>query len=219
MPKSGYLPDISGVFMYWRTVYRDGLKTGNWSDVSLGLNNMNGSLDEEYRLEVSNSQWEEMAESYIVWSCPHCTVEEEKIVNKGKDNEYVKTIQVPTESKREDIRIYTEHCDQETQYITGERTRDMWICPACNQSSSVAGVKATQISFPFPHYRNCIYKEPQMPLTGLKRRRGTYPQEMREWAKYYSQELEHKLALYRLEYIKQHEGEDMAFNWEDKGDG
>jgi phage FluMu protein Com len=219
MGKSGYLPDISGNFTRWRQYYLDGLAIGNWSQVSLGLNNMNGSLDEEYRLPVNNKSWVEQEGGYVVWECPLCTTTETKIYNKGEADEYSKQIQVPTTSKRSDITIFTENCTDIIKLLTGKRQRKMWICPKCKGVNSVDKVESALVKYAEPHYRNCIYEEPIRPLTGLKRRRGTYVEQMKKWAKAYSLELEHKLALYRLEYIAQH-GEDMnsEFDFKDKGD-
>lgn len=221
LPKAGYLPDISGVFQRWRQHYLEGLEARpnpNWSQVSLGLNNMNGSLDEDYRLSISDRDWETRADGYIVWDCQNCTTPQEKIINKGEDKEYKKFVDMPTRSKRSDIRIYEEKCNSIIKLLTGVKTRKMWICPKCNNIASIASVKATLLKYPEPHYRDCIYSEPVQPLTGLQTRRGSYPQQMKVWAKHFSHELEHKLALYRLEYIRQHD-EDMEFMYKDKGDG
>ncbi len=217
MTKSGYLPDISGNFTRWRQYYLDGLGDETWPRVALGLHNMNGALDEEYRLPVSDKGWIEKEPGYIVWDCPNCTELKKITVNKGKENEYKKEVEIPTRSKRSDITIFEEKCDDVVSLLSGMTKRKMWVCPVCKNTAPVFSVKATLLKYPEPHYRECIYSEPERPLTGLKRRRGSYPEQMRIWAKNYSHELEHKLALYRLEYIKQHETE-MEFGWQDKGD-
>lgn len=213
MPKSGYLPDISGVFERWRKYYLDALdshSTNKWSHVSLGLHNMNGALDEDYRLTISDTKWQENEDGYIVWDCQNCTEEKIIIVNEGKENEKEKTIKVPTRSKRSEIKIFTEHCNKVVQFLSGLDNRKMWVCPKCKHIMSVASTKATMLKYPAPHYRDCIYSEPIQPLTGLQTRRGSYPQQMRRWARYFSIEIEHKLLQYRLEYIKQHDGQDMG---------
>ena len=178
---------------------------------------MNGSLDEDYRLTISDKRWEENEDGYIVWDCPNCTEEKTTIVNKGKDDEHEKTRIIPTRSKKEDITIFTETCSDVVVLLSGLSTRKMWICPKCKNIASVASTKATMLKYPEPHYRDCIYSEPKQPITGLQTRRGSYPQQMRVWAKYFSRELEHKLALYRLEYIKQNDGMDMEFAYKDEG--
>jgi hypothetical protein len=49
-------------------------------------------------------------------------------------------------------------------------------------------------------------------------RRGNYPTLMRKWTRLFSFELEHQLAVYRLEYIKRN-GVDMEDSgYQDKGD-
>lgn len=218
MGKSGYLPDISGIFVRWRQHYLEGLEISKWGAVSLGLNNMNGALDEEYRLPINTKKWGELEDGYIIWECGFCTMDKEKIVNKGKENEKKKIIQVPTVTKREDVTVFEEICSDIISILSGHKKRKMWICPSCKNMASVESVESALVRYAEPHYRGCIYKEPTRPLTGLMRRRGSYPEQMKEWAKSYSVELEHQLALYRLEYIAQH-GMDMGdMMVKDRGD-
>lgn len=195
----------------------DGLAQGDWAMVSLGLHNMNGALEEEYRLPINTRDWETQEDGYIVWDCPHCTTKEKRISNEDEDEEQITYVDVPTRSKKSDIIIFEETNDLVLSLLSGKEDRKMWICPKCKAINSVDMVEATFMKYPQPHYRGCIYEEPQLPLTGLMRRRGSFPNRMRVWAKCYSMELEHKLALYRLEYIAQH-GNDMEFSYQDKGD-
>lgn len=189
-----------------------------WRDVALGLHNMNGALDEDYRLPINTKEWNSKDDSYIVWICDHCTTTKKVRVDPDDpDNKKMKEIQVPTQSKREDIRIFTERCSQVVRILSGHKTRKMWECPKCKTVASVDTARLKRIKYAEPHYRGCIYQEPELPLTGLERRKGNYPEEMRKWAKYYSMELEHQLALYRLEYIKEH-GVDPEFDYKDTGD-
>lgn len=218
MPKSGWLPDVSSVFAYWRTKYIEAMNSKSWDEASLSLHNMNGALDTDYRLPISDEEWNKQNDGYVVWKCNECTTTQKKVMNEGEDNEYIKEIQVPTTSRREDIKVFEERSSQVVQILSGEKTRKMWTCPKCGNVDSVKHVKSEMIRYQTPHFRGCIYSEPQRPLTGLERRRGEYPQYMRKWARNYSMELEHRLAVYRLEYIKQngHDMEDSGY--QDKGD-
>lgn len=217
MPRSGYLPDVSGVFGSWRDVYKKALSSGNWDDASLALHNMNGALDDEYRLPINSEMWEKKKDAYVVWKCNNCTTIETKIINKGEEDEYTKEIEVPTCSKHEDIRTYTQQCDPILKLLVGTETREMWVCPKCNHADAVSNVETQLRKHKSPHYRGCIYDEPTKPLTGLAQRRGGYPARMEAWCRNYSIELEHQLAIYRLEYVQQHDGEDMADSYHDKG--
>jgi len=208
MTKVGYLPDISGNFVRWRMEYLRGISMNDWQMAALGLHNMNGALDADYRLPISTEKWNEKQDGYVVWSCTECTTGVNHIYNEGEENQYSKVIQVPTTSKRKDIHIFIERCTDVIALLSGKTQREMWICPKCDNISSVTDVQKKMMKYPEPHFRGCIYAEPTRPLTGLMRRRGTYPRQMRAWVKFYSLELEHQLALYRLEYIKVN-GHDM----------
>ena len=221
MPKSGYLPDISGTFSRWRQEYREGMDNGKWAKASLGLHNMNGSLDAEYRLPISNETWIQQQDGYIVWECANENCITDRKV-KHTDDEGEVTFEIVherTRSKKEEINIFEENCSDVIQLLSGRKTRRMWVCPKCSSIAPVRSVSSKLLKYPAPHYRGCIYEEPEAPKTGLMMRRGSYPTAMRKWTRLYSLELEHQLTIYRLEYIRQH-GEDMedAQGYKDKGD-
>ena len=68
MGKVGYLPDISGTFVHWRGEYIRGRQFGDWGMASLGLHNMNGALEEDYRLPIDSDMWQEKEGGYITWA-------------------------------------------------------------------------------------------------------------------------------------------------------
>lgn len=208
MGKVGYLPDISGNFVHWRMKYLDGIDTGNWGMVSLGLHNMNGSLDIDYRLPVSTDVWKSKQDGYVVWECGSCTEIIKQKVNEGEEDEQIIEKKIPTRSKRSEVLIFKERNNLVISLLTKRPSRKLWVCPKCKTVSSVSVVKAKLMKYPEPHFRTCIYSEPVRPMTGLQRRRGTYPREMIAWSKTFSKELEHQLALYRLEYVRVN-GKDM----------
>ena len=212
MARSGYLPDLSGVFTTWRDSYRKAMVSEDWDNASLSLHNMNGALDVDYRIPISSPMWEEKREDYIIWKCNNCTTTETKTINKGEDDEYTKEIELPTCSEFKDIRIYDERCDLTTEILTGKKSIEMWDCPKCKQSATVSQSKKEMMKYPRPHYRSCIYDEPIKPNGGIAIRHGVYPTQMEIWCRNYSIELEHQLAVYRLEYISK-----MGHDMEDSG--
>jgi hypothetical protein len=216
--KAGVLPDLTSTFSYWRKQKDDALKSGDWDTLSLSLNHMNGALELDYRVPTDDDLWKGQKDDYIVWKCNSCTTTEKKTINKGEDNEYIKEVEVPTCSELHEIKIFEENCSDIVAFLTESKTRKMWECPKCNHVSSVKSRETQLRKYPRPHYRVCIYTEPERPLTGLMRRRGSYPKLMRVWGRNYSLELERQLAVYRIEYIKQngHDMEDSGYK--DKGD-
>ena len=181
------------------------------------LNHMNGALEDEYQIQADNDLWNEQND-LVVWKCNNCTTTESKVINKGEDDEYIKEIEVPTCSERKDIRIFDQECSDVVALLINSKTRKMWECPSCNNIASVKSVQTQLRTHSNPHFRGCIYERPPRPNTGLQRRRGTYPIQMRTWGTDYSSELERKLALYRIEYIKVmgHDMEDGGYK--DEGD-
>lgn len=217
LPRSGYLPDVSGVFGSWRDSYKKAMASGDWDLASLSLHNMNGALDVEYRLPISTEIWIRNKEGYVVWKCKFCTTTETKVINQDQDDEYTKEIEVPTITKAEDVKTFEERCDFETQVLLHQISRRVWSCSKCKGVQPCLTVETKMFTHQRPHYRGCIYDEPIKPRNQMMQRRGSYPANMREWCVNYSKELEHQLAIYRLEYIKIN-GEDMADS-EYKDDG
>ncbi|MCH7967559.1 MAG: hypothetical protein IIB02_09145 [Thaumarchaeota archaeon] len=97
------------------------------------------------------------------------------------------------------------------------KTRKIWICGKCKNEAPVLDVDEKLSKHEEPFYRGCIRVEPVRPITGLAIRRGSYPAQMRSWCVDFSLELEHQLAVYRIEYINQtgHDMEDSGY--QDKG--
>jgi hypothetical protein len=218
MGRAGILPDITSTFSYWRKLKDDALRSGNWDEMSLALHHMNGALEIDYRIPTDNELWNQQKDDYIVWKCNSCTTIKTKVINKGEDDEYTKEIKEPTCSELHEIKIWEENCSDVIALLINSKTRKMWECPNCQNVASVKSVESQLRKYPRPHYRVCIYDEPERPLTGLMRRRGSYPLLMRAWGRNYSLELERQLAVYRIEYIKQngHDMEDTGYK--DKGD-
>lgn len=216
MGRSGYLPDLSGVFTTWRDAYRKAMISKDWDTASLALHNMNGALDVDYRLPSSTKLWEEKREDFIIWKCGNCTTTETKTINKGEEDEYTKDVQVPTCSEFKDIRIYNQRCDLITETLTGKKSIEMWDCPKCKQPATVAQSQKEKREYSRPFYKTCIYDEPIKPNGGIIASHGVYPAKMSAWCRHYSIELEHQLAIYRLEYIAKM-GHDMEDGYKDDG--
>ena len=195
------------------------MDSGKWGKASLALHNMNGSLDAEYRLPINTEMWQSQQDGYIVWECQFCTTTKTVKEVDEEGEETSKQVTAPTRSKKDEIKIFEERCSPVIQLLSERKVRRMWICPKCGEIAPVRSVSSKLLKYPAPHYRGCIYEEPEAPKTGLMRNRGAYPAAMRKWTKMYSIELEHQLAIYRLEYIRQH-GEDMedATGYKDKSD-
>lgn len=216
--KAGFLPDATSTFAYWRKIKDDAIFTGDFDKASFALHHMNGALPLEYRIQTNDELWNNQKDHYIVWKCNNCTTTEQKTINEGADDQYIKDVEVPTTSERKDIRIYEENCSQYVAILLGKSKRDMWVCPKCKNVASVDSKETQLRRHDLPHYRDCIYSEPQRPFTGLERRRGIYPKMMRIWGTKFSIELERKLVLYRIEYAPAEAMEAMESGYKDTGD-
>ncbi|MBC8501912.1 MAG: hypothetical protein H8D35_02155 [Nitrosopumilus sp.] len=215
--KSGYLPDIVSKFGKLYDSYRKHMESGNWVEASLSLHLMNGALDINYRIPISTRLWESKRESWKLWECNNCTTTETRIINKGEDDESSEDVEISSSFEKKDVKIFTEKCSAQVAILSGKKKREMWICPKCENITSVTSTLKRLQKHENPHYRGCIYDEPITPKTGLMRNRGAYPTAMRKWCTSYAKELEHRMMIYRVEYQKAHPDEDYG-DYKDEGD-
>ena len=106
MGKSGFLPDVSSQFAFWREYAVNALREHNHESAQAGLYNLNQCLTDEYLVRISNEEYSELISDRIVFQCGHCTMENKEIINKGEENEKNKVTIVPTEIHYLKMEIY-----------------------------------------------------------------------------------------------------------------
>ncbi len=184
--KSGYLPDISSAFSFWRSYSVNCLDHENYNGAASGLNNINSLLTEDYIISVDTTQYKKQTGENIVYLCPSC--EKETSQNNIKFGEI-------TLSSSDAI-------------ITGRKKERKWYCINCNawMSQRLTSVIKDKLASPF--YRRVVSECPVQAI-GLGSKLNFAPQ-FDTWFYNFLEELQHALALYRIEYIAQNDGEDMA---------
>ena len=183
--KSGYLPDISSAFGFWRSYSVNAVEKKDYNAAASGLNNINSLLTEEYIITVNTTKYNESVDENITYQCRSC-------------DEITSLLNI-------------EVCDillsATDSVITGKKTSRQWFCKACkhwtpqNQTSMVKSQNAS------PFYSRVV---PTCPIRkiGLLGR-NNFSTEFDRWFYNFLEELQHALAIYRIEYVSQHDGEDM----------
>lgn len=97
MGKSGYLPSISGEFLFWKQYAVNSLSDDNYEAAQAGLNNLNACLTDDYSVRISDSNYEDQISDRTVFQCSHCTMELKEILNKGEEDEKLKVTTVSNE--------------------------------------------------------------------------------------------------------------------------
>lgn len=215
MGKSGYLPDISHNFGFFRTLAVNSVQRKDWTGAMAALYNLNGCLGQEYLVVVSTKKYLKIIADKSVYQCNYCTMPSTKIVNKGEENEHSKEIQIPTEISKSSITILNVILPLIDSIIQKSETMKIWICPKCKEENKID--ETTQV-VPEKEKPFCIRVVWDCPikLSGISNRLG-FNEIFCYWFWNFLEEINWQEVAYRKEYISQNEGEDMAA-YKDKGD-
>lgn len=217
MGKSGYLPDISSSFGFWRTYAVNKIEKKDYNGASAGLYNLNGCLTAEYVITISTRGYEKAVQEQSYFQCDHCTMEIEEISNKGEDDEVREKIKIPSEILYSEVEILEMISPLVEGIITGNKTIKIWVCPKCKKDNVMGD--AWNIVTPTkekPYYLKIVPECP-IKLSGLSTRLG-WDNKFAEWFYNFLEEIQVSMKNYRVEYISQtgHDMEDIGYK--DKGD-
>jgi len=215
--KSGYLPDISSSFGFWRTFAVNKIAQKDYNGASAGLYNLNGCLTAEYVITISTSQYEKAVQEQSYFQCDHCTMTIEEIINKGKDNETREKVEIPTEILFSDVKIFEVINSIIDSIVSGSKIAKIWICPSCKKENIMKdGWNIITPKKEQPYYLKIV---PECPVkkSGLSTRFG-WEGKFASWFYNFLEEIQVSMKDYRVEYISQtgHDMEDTVYK--DKGD-
>ena len=204
MGKSGYLPDISYNFGFYRTLAVNSLQRKDYGGARSSLFNLNGCLGEEYLVSI-NSEWHEQAcKDQSVYLCNHCTMSVEKIVNKGEENEYTKEIQIPTEISKSNVKVFDLTLPFFESVLLKSKSEKAWLCPVCKKVNKMKSTKKVISEKERPYFLKVIPECPIRPM-GIDR---LFVTKFEGWFWNFLEEINWQEVFYRKEYISQH-GQDM----------
>ncbi|MBC8501709.1 MAG: hypothetical protein H8D35_01110 [Nitrosopumilus sp.] len=184
MGKSGYLPDISSAFAFWRSYAVNCFDHKNYNGATSGLHNINSLLTEDYIISVDTNKYNTQTAENIFYHCGLC----------GK------------EIQSSNVKVSDILLTPEEQIISGKKTIKKWRCVVCGKWVALHRTSIIKTRNESPYYRRVV---PECPThtVGLADRLN-FPPMFGVWFYNFLEELQHALALYRIEYIAQN-GEDM----------
>ena len=187
--------DISSRFSFWTEYAVNQLDKKNWKGAIGGLNNINSALGEDYIVSINSQEFYKQVADRTNYKCNYCL----------KDNIYSK------------VKIFDLVCPIFEGVVTGEKTNQIWICSFCKKDCKLKDTIITMEETVQPFYRKVV-PAPPFKQIGLNNR-FRFEHEFKEWFYNFMEELQHQLARYRIEYIKQN-GHDMSDSgYQHKGDG
>jgi len=216
--KAGYLPDISGRFNQWTAYANSQHEKRNYLGASAGLMNMNALLDEDHRVTVDTKQYNKQMNNDTLYCCNYCNMELKEKVNSGEENERYEYRNVKREVSSSDVKVFDLRTLLIEDILTSKKSNKVWVCPHCQKQNKLL---ETDIIIPqreMPFYLGIVPESPKL-HSGLQNRLG-FHDGYSKWFHNFSEELEHALMIYRVDYIQEH-GSDMTdFGLKmDKGDG
>jgi len=117
LTKSGYLPSISGEFLFWKQYAVNSLKESNFEAAQAGLYNLNQCLTDEYVVKISDSSYDDQVSDRTVFQCNHCTMEQKEVINKGEEDEHIKIKTIPTEIHYTKMKIFERNLSTDENFI------------------------------------------------------------------------------------------------------
>lgn len=184
MGKSGYLPDISSSFGFWRGYAVNCLQDKDWRGAIGGLNNLNSLLTEDYIVTINTEEYIRQTKELYSYQCSFC----EEVTPK------------------KDLIFYEKPLSSNMSLILNQEKLQSWQCPKCLEDMPVQGTSVILEKNDSPFFLKVV-PEPPRPGPGLLVR-FTWEPAFKKWFYNFLEQLTHQLALYRIEYVNQH-GEEM----------
>ena len=217
MGKAGYLPDISGRFNQWTAYANSQHEKRNYLGASAGLMNMNALLDEDHRVSVNTKQYDAKMNEDTLYCCNYCEMQLKVKVNVGEEDERFEVTNVKREVPSSEVQIFDLKTMLIESVVSGNKFHKTWICNHCHRNNKLVETEIIVPQREMPFYLGIVPEPPRL-QSGLGNRLG-FHDGYSKWFFNFSEELEHAMMDYRVDYITEH-GSDMAeFGLKmDKGD-
>lgn len=216
MGKSGYLPNIAGDFTLFKNKALNYLDVGNFNGAYSALDNLNRCLGDEYHVIISDEKYHDAIDQETVYLCNHCTMQEERIVNEGEEDEKTKTFTVKTRIKISKVRIIDLLLSQIESVILNKKTERVWFCPECRKENKMDDTTQLIPKREQPIALKVVPNSPIRPL-GIEGR-TIFSTKFEAWFHNFLGEITSQEVLYRVEWKNLHDGEEMSVDYKDKGD-
>ena len=215
--KSGYLPDVSKNFGYFKNLAVNCFQRKDYNGAISALKSLNGCLGEDYLVTINTKLYNELIDAKAVYQCNHCTMQQEKVVNKNEENEYIKEITVPTEIVINKVKTFDLIIPLVQSILSGgSTTKEAWYCPSCQGLNDLSETHKIVPEREQPFYLKVVPECP-VKLIGLTDRMN-YEPKITQYFWGFMEEINWQEYLYRVEWKSQNDGADMEA-YKDKGDG
>lgn len=216
MGKAGYLPDISSTFNFFRAYAVNALAREDYTEAAAGLHSINSSLDEKYIININDAEFKRETAENRFYNCNFCTMEIEKIINKGQEDQRTKIDIIPSRIPSNQVYIMDWMPPGLLSVMTSHERIKAWRCPKCDETNPLVGTNVINVKNTKPYFRSVIGNPPRQGI-GISTRLS-FIVDFKKWFFDFLEQLNHTMMNYRVDFAAQH-GTDMAEPmYKDKGD-
>jgi len=151
------LPDINTYFVKFTNKALSSLESKNFSSCVGAINSINSLLPKDYRVRISDKEYEEKTTQNLLVECESCK----------------------EQTKRKEITISKVIQSSQVGFLTSQGLTDVWFCPKCKHMTELAQTDFVQEEVPDPSYFSVVPNPPRL-RDGLMSR-TKYSREFIKW--------------------------------------
>lgn len=191
MPQATLMDLNTSAITYRKEIIMN-LKSKNYAMCFGALNAINGILFDQYRVKVSTAEYKLALQNAKTAACAFCTSE-------TFDTKSGKSISKPTEHDYYTLKFYSLMLPNVARILADHEYDKVWDCPKCGKSNKLKDTKIFRNTLQKPYFLKVVPDAPER-KDGIMDR-STYDKKIKSWILDYLGELEHQMALQRIEYI------------------
>lgn len=176
---------MSTKFSFWTQYAINCLSDKDWKGAEGGLYNINSLLTSEYEVSVNTRDYQQSILETTSWECEYCHVK----------------------APASKVRVHPMILPIMQSMVQGQSVQNVWFCTDCKKENIESRTNIFKEELPNPYYRKVVPNPPTQRF-GLANR-FNFEYDFRQWFYNFLKELQHQLALYRIEYVRD-TGHDMA---------
>ena len=151
------LPDINTYFVKFTNKALSSLESKNFSSCVGAINSINSLLPQNFRVRISNKEYEEKTSQNLLVECKSCKAQ----------------------TNRKELKISKVIQNAQVGFLTDQSLIEVWFCPKCKVMAELQQTEFIQEEIPDPTYFNVV-PNPPMLRDGLMSR-TKYSREFTKW--------------------------------------
>lgn len=187
------LPDINSAIVRHRTGALTAMAQLNYALASTELSAINALMPVQYKIKIDSELYKKIMKGQDVMICTECK----------------------TQTEYNTITFFKKQIDIQLQLLFSVEKIDFWQCPKCLKDIPKEGADRLIKAKANPFYAECI---PQPPKKDNFGNTMNYQHEFEKWFDIALSEIENKIGIYRTDYARQENSDDIPDDEDDNAD-